>query len=92
MTNEQLAFFGLVTDRVQQLDQEYGPLSTQLAGLESLQRRVGRVSIAVKDRDHLNTHRQLVALLAEGFRLIRDTGLLTESDAVAADNALWRSR
>jgi hypothetical protein len=54
---------------------------------DELQRRLGRISKAINEHDHLETRRQLVTLLAHGLRMARDLGIETEADAVRKDDA-----
>ena len=81
------SFLREVKRKADQLDTQSAAFDSVAAGLAELQLRFGRLRRAIHERDHLGTHRQLVTLLAQGCRLARDIGLLTEEDAVRADEA-----
>jgi type II secretory pathway component PulF len=75
-----------VSRRAHELDRLVVPFTDARSARDELQRRLGRVSKAINEDDHLDLHRQLVTLLAHGCRLARDLGVLTETDAVAKDD------
>lgn len=70
-----------------ELDRQSSPFTNSREARDELQRRLGRVSKAIGEIDHLETRRQLVTLLAQGLRMVRDCGLETEADAVRHDDA-----
>lgn len=83
-----VAFLKLVCERAEALDKQGPPLTDARSAIDELQRRVTRIRAAVNEDDHLEQHRQLVTLLAQGCRIARDLGIETEQTAVAKDDAL----
>jgi type II secretory pathway component PulF len=73
--------------RAIELDRQCVPFTSGQEARDELQRRLGRVSKAINESDHLETRRQLVTLLAHGLRMARDLGIETEADAVRMDEA-----
>ncbi len=73
--------------RAEELDRHLPPFMSELEARDELGRRIGRLSKAINECDALETRRQLMTLMAQGCRMARDAGLLTEVDAVRQDDA-----
>jgi ATP-dependent helicase YprA (DUF1998 family) len=85
---DQIRLLGDMVRRKDELDQQVAPFSDARTARDELQRRLGRLSKAMLEPDYLEMRRQLVTLLAQGLRMARDVGILTEEDAVRLDDGL----
>lgn len=77
-----------IGQEIARLDAAHCPPETFKQSADQLQRVLGRLHAATRERDYLDYRRNLVLLLAECYRTARDRGILTDEAAVAATDAV----